>query len=164
MKWYFILGIISYGIFIIKFILSLFSSEIDGDVDIDSDGDMDFKVSDLLSFKGLIHFAMGFSGYLIATDSITTINIIVGILIGIVFMVILYFVYRELTKLSYEPSIKEKENLIGEKVTILFPLSNDFYNCRLDDYRELKCKCCEKKNVGDILTIKSYHNNIYYIN
>ncbi len=162
MKWYFILGIISYGIFIIKFILSLFSSEIDGDID--SDGDFDFKVSDLLSFKGLVHFAMGFSGYLIATDSITIVTIIVGILVGIIFMIILYFIYKELIKLSYEPSIKEKEDLIGEKVTVLFPLNDNFYNCRLSDYRELKCKCYEKKNIGDILTIKSYNNNTYYIN
>ena len=63
MEWYYILGIISYGIFIVQFILSNLGFG-DTDIDIDLDGDIDFDVSDLLSFKGLIHFLMGFSGWL----------------------------------------------------------------------------------------------------
>ena len=63
MEWYYILGIISYGIFIIQFILSNLGIS-DTDLDVDFDGNVDFSVSDLLSFKGLIHFAMGFSGWL----------------------------------------------------------------------------------------------------
>ena len=63
MEWYYVLGIISYGIFIVQFILSNLGFG-DTDIDIDLDGNVDFDVSDLLSFKGLIHFLMGFSGWL----------------------------------------------------------------------------------------------------
>lgn len=51
MEWYYILGIISYGIFIIQFILSNLGIS-DTDLDVDFDGNVDFSVSDLLSFKG----------------------------------------------------------------------------------------------------------------
>ena len=50
MEWYYVLGIISYGIFIVQFILSNLGFG-DADIDIDLDEDVDFDVSDLLSFK-----------------------------------------------------------------------------------------------------------------
>ena len=49
---YYILGGIAYGIFILQFIISWVAGEFDVDVD--------FDVSDVVSFKGFIHFFMGF--------------------------------------------------------------------------------------------------------
>lgn len=53
---YYLLAAVSYGIFLVQFILSWFG----GDTDLD--GELDMNVSD--SFKGLIHFIMGASGWL----------------------------------------------------------------------------------------------------
>ena len=53
---YYILGGIAYGIFILQFIISWVA----GEFDVDFDGDAD--VSDVVSFKGFIHFFMGFGG------------------------------------------------------------------------------------------------------
>ena len=77
MEWYYILGIISYSIFILQFILSNIGIG-DSDIDIDCDGDSDFSINDLLSFKGLIHFAMGFSGWLMLDKTVTIVSIIIA--------------------------------------------------------------------------------------
>ena len=63
MSVYFGLALFSTGIFIVQFILSFFIGELDLDTDIDLDGDGvdDFSIGDLISFKGLIHFLIGFS-------------------------------------------------------------------------------------------------------
>lgn len=53
---YYLSAAISYGIFLVQFILSWFGGDTDLDVDLDGD------VSDIVSFKGLIHFIMGASG------------------------------------------------------------------------------------------------------
>lgn len=74
MEWYYILGAVSYGIFIVQFILSSFGF-LETDLDVDFDGNVDFNVSDLLSFKGLIHFAMGFSGWLMLAGKVTAIEL-----------------------------------------------------------------------------------------
>ena len=63
---YYIVAVIVYDIFIVRFILSW----IGGDFDIDADLDL----SDVVSFKGLTHFLMGFSGWL-SVKSFTTHNI-----------------------------------------------------------------------------------------
>lgn len=56
---YYLLAAISYGIFIVQFILSWFGG--DTDLDVDLDGELDMDVSDIVSFKGLVHFVMGAS-------------------------------------------------------------------------------------------------------
>ena len=65
---YYGLAIVSYGIFIIRFILSW----IGGDFEIDADADLD--ISDVASFKGLTHFIMGFSGWMSIKSLISNIQ------------------------------------------------------------------------------------------
>ena len=49
---YYLLAAISYGISLVQFILSWFGE------DTDLDEELDMNVSDIVSFKGLIHFIM----------------------------------------------------------------------------------------------------------
>ncbi len=53
---YYIIGGVAYGI--LQFIISWVA----GELDVDFDGDADFDIGDVVSFKGLIHFLMGFGG------------------------------------------------------------------------------------------------------
>lgn len=164
MEWYYILGAISYSIFIIQFLLSL-CGFIDTDLDVDFDGNTDFSISDLISFKGLIHFTMGFSGWLMITQKVTFLSISVAVLIGFIFIIILYIVYKMCMKFNYEPKEISGEALIGNQVTIYLPESNGVYRCKLNAsiYTELTCYCEEEVQVGDVFTIVSYNNGIYYI-
>lgn len=164
MEWYYILGIISYSIFIIQFILSNLGIS-DTDLDIDFDGNIDFDVGDLLSFKGLIHFAMGFSGWLMLTGKVTVLTISCACCVGILFMLLLYFIYRICMKFNSEPTIKSKSDLVGEVVIVYVPLSNGKCICKVNapNYTEIMCKADTNVQMGDILTIKSYKDGIYYI-
>ena len=164
MEWYYILGAISYGIFILQFLISLFGPT-DTDLDVDFDGNSDFDLGDLVSFKGLIHFTMGFSGWLMIIGRVTVITVIIAIIIGIVFTFILYCIYKLCMRLNSEPTIKSKSALIGEVVIAYIPLSNGSWICKVNTptYTEITCVPDTEVKVGDILIIKSYENGIYYV-
>ena len=49
-----IIALVTTGIFLIQFVLSIFFGDIDADVDVDAD------ISSVVSFKGLTHFGIGF--------------------------------------------------------------------------------------------------------
>lgn len=164
MEWYYILGIISYSIFIIQAILSHLGF-IETELDVDFDSNADFSVSDLLSFKGLLHFIMGFSGWLMLSGKVTTLTISCACCAGVIFVIILYFVYKLCMKFQSEPTTKSKNALIGEVVIVYVPLPNGNCICKVDvpNYTEITCKADIEVQVGDILTIKSYKDGIYYI-
>ncbi len=53
-----IIALVTTGIFLIQFVLSIFFGDIDADVDVDAD------ISSVVSFKGLTHFGIGFGWYM----------------------------------------------------------------------------------------------------
>jgi hypothetical protein len=69
---------------------------------VDFDGDADFDVSDVVSFKGFIHFFMGFGGWTSIKQllgyEITWIDWLIGFFIGLVFVFIQ--ILYEITELS----------------------------------------------------------------
>lgn len=169
MEWYYILGIISYDIFIVQFFLFNFFGW--GDLDIDFDGEPDFGLGDVLSFKGLVHFAMGFSGWLMLAGKVTLTTLAIASVIGFAFIVILYYAYRLCLKFNSEPQIKSGESLVGKEVAIYVQISEMEYsgNCITDSgYIPLdRCRLSKPANhtikCGDILHIDSYKSGIYFI-
>ena len=53
-----IIALVTTGIFLIQFVLSIFFGDIDADVDVGAD------ISSVVSFKGLTHFGIGFGWYM----------------------------------------------------------------------------------------------------
>jgi len=108
MAWYFILFYISLIFFVIKFFITLIAGDIDFDVDFD--GDIDFDLSSMFSFKGILHFILGFSSYLSIVAKLNTINdetyifstsdYIIGIGIGVIFTIGLFYLYKLMLKLN----------------------------------------------------------------
>jgi hypothetical protein len=159
---YYIIGIFSYCTFIIQFIAALALGDID--LDIDLDGNIDFNVSDLCSFKGLIHFLMGYSGWIILTNSTTLLNNIIAIAIGLIFVVILYYIYRFILKLNYEPVSKSGKDLIGTKVTVYLTMADPYKCiCIVNGSCEINCISRDPVSAGDIRTILNYRDGIYFI-
>lgn len=117
---YYILGGIAYGIFILQFIISWVAGEFN--VDVDFDGDADFDVSDVVSFKGFIHFFMGFGGWTSIKQllgyEVTWIDWLIGFFIGLVFVFMLYHLYKFCMKLQNLPKDEPKTNLVGRTATI----------------------------------------------
>lgn len=118
MAWYVIVLIASAVLFLITTIGSLFFGEMDFDVNTDVDDvDIDgsgFLGGDIFSFKGLLHFAMGFSLTLTLMREVTIVSVCIGIGAGLVFVFVLYFLYKLIyTKsqqsLKYTDEIKEMD-------------------------------------------------------
>ena len=140
MAWYTILFITVMSLFIIKLAISLFAGDID--IDIDFDDDSDFDTSSAFSFKGLIHFLVGFSSYLFARAHTDTVNIVDGnvqfsfgdfawaIIIGIITMVALFYAYK--LALKANNSTKDPEDLINNsKGKIYINLGNGSYSVQV---------------------------------
>jgi hypothetical protein len=166
LEWYYILGIISYGIFLLQFIVSCITGEIDVDLDMDFDGDYDFSINDLVSFKGLIHFLMGFSGFIMLCGKVNIPITIVAIVIGVVFVILLAIVYKMAMKLNHEYVPKAGIELIGTLATvyIIKPEPDSLHCiCLLPTYQEINCIATEPVEIGDVRIIKGYTNGVYII-
>lgn len=165
---YYTIAVIVYGIFIIRFILSW----VGGDFDIESDVD----VSDVVSFKGFTHFLMGFSGWL-SVKSFTTHNImwydyLIAFILGVIFVIILYYVYKFLMKLENKPQVLSGKDLIGSTAKV-YLTSSTIDADTLFKYLittdngigtvEIPAKSREFYKIGDSVVIKDYVNAYYII-
>lgn len=137
MTWYSILFFVTLIYFVIKFVLSLVFGDLD--IDFDSDGEIDTDLSSMLSLKGILHFLLGFSStlYFIAKfnmDNVydysgnypfSVIDFISAIIIGLIFMVGLFYVYKLVLKLDH--SNVNEIDIDGMKCSILINLGNGSY-------------------------------------
>jgi uncharacterized membrane protein len=95
MEWYVIVLIVSSALFVLTSIGSLFFGGMDIDVDTDLDVDgSGFLVSDVISFKGLVHFTIGFSLTLTLMKDFSLLSATIGTVTGIVFVLVLYYLYK----------------------------------------------------------------------
>ena len=164
---YYGVAAIIYGIFIIRFILSW----IGGDFDMDVDTDLD--LSDVVSFKGATHFLMGFFGWL-SVKSFTTHNVewwdfLIAFALGVIFVIILYYVYKFLMTLELKPVPQTGKQLINcaAKIYLVIGKEDEFYKYIITvdtnvGTSELPAKSLNKYQVGDMVTISDY-SNAYYI-
>ena len=165
---YYTIAAIIYSIFIIRFILSW----VGGDFDVETDVD----VSDVVSFKGFTHFLMGFSGWL-SVKSFTTHNVVwydylIAFVLGVIFVIILYYVYKFLMKLENKPQVLSGKDLIGSTAKVYLVLSTIDadtlfkYIITVDNgigTIEIPAKSRESYKTGDSVVIKDYVNAYYII-
>jgi hypothetical protein len=130
MTWYEIVLLVS-SIF---FLLSTVGSLLFGGIDVDFDADIDVDVNtgglfgDVFSFKGLLHFCIGFSLVLTLMHEVSFASVSYGVITGLVFAVVLYFLYKfmydkaqhsikytyEIKDMDAEVYFWHKERRIGE--------------------------------------------------
>lgn len=166
-EWYYILGGVSYAIFLFQFIASVFF----GDIDFDLDVDADLSIGDLVSFKGLTHFLMGFSTWFMLKVTTGWINFVLAIVLGLIFMIILYYTYKLTLKLTQAPVILIGEDLVGKSASIYVNLGKDdegMYKYIINVNNnignvEYNAKSDEKYSIGDNVVIKSFINGNYFI-
>jgi hypothetical protein len=113
MAWYEIILIASSALFLLTTIGSLIFGEIefDADLDVDSDG---FLLSDVVSFKGLLHFVLGFSLTLTLMQEVSFRTVGIAVLVGSVFVFVLYYLYKLVygklqQSMKYTEEIKEMD-------------------------------------------------------
>ena len=167
---YYTAAAVIYGIFIIRFILSW----VGGDFDIDVDTDLD--LGDVVSFKGVTHFLMGFFGWL-SVKSFTTHNVmwydyLIAFVLGVIFVIILYYVYKFLMKLENKPQVLSGKDFIGSTAKVYLVLSTIDadtlfkYVITVNNGTgtvEIPAKSRESYKTGDSVVIKDYVNAYYII-
>lgn len=101
------IAIVASVIFLIQFIMSIFFGDLDTDTDIDAD------LSSAVSFKGFTHFCIGFGWYMYISNSTAISTFLIGILIGLAFVFILWFLYKK--PISFRKKINRRNRSAGRK-------------------------------------------------
>lgn len=97
------IAVVASAIFLIQFIMSIFFGDLDTDTDIDVD------LSSAVSFKGLTHFCIGFGWYMYIAKSTAISTFLIGILIGLLFVFILWFLYKKAYQLQKKTNRKRQK-------------------------------------------------------
>ena len=137
MAWYTILFITVFVLFAIKLIISWSAG--DFEIDVDLDGVDDFDASSAFSFKGLVHFLLGFSSYLFLRANMAEVDKINGVaqfgimdymiatIIGVILMFALFYGYKLAMKANN--SSKNPQDLVNNcKGIIYINLGNGQYS------------------------------------
>ena len=107
-----IIAVVTTGIFVIQFILSIFFGDIDADTDVDAD------ISSVVSFKGLTHFGIGFGWYMYLIGNTDIQSYAIAILIGLFFVFAVWFLYKKAYQLQQvnktEKNAVEVDVIIGK--------------------------------------------------
>jgi len=171
MTLYFALALFSTGIFVIQFLLSMFvaDTDFDTDADVDFDSGADFSVSDLVSFKGLIHFLIGFSWTMwFWRNENQFVAALVAVGVGLAFVFVLALVYWGALHLKNEIRPERGEDLVGREGEVYLKNQDGSYliYTKINGARrELKVYHDGTKDfqTGAIVRISSYSNGKYYI-
>ena len=163
---YYAIALIVYSIFIIRFILSWIGADFDIDADVD--------ISDVVSFKGLTHFLMGFSGWLSVksyiTHNVMWYDYIIALILGVIFVILLYFVYKLLISLETKPQILSGKQLIGKtgKIYVILEPEDSIKKYIITvgnglGTQEYPAKSNNSYKLGDEVVISDYVNAYYII-
>lgn len=169
---YYSLAIAAYSIFLIQFLVAVLGgSDLDMDIDFDGDGVGDLSWGDIFSFKGVIHFLMGFAGWLSLTSYTSTVvwyDYLIALAFGIVFVLALFYLGLLLLKLKQEPTGEKSKDFVGAKGTITIVCKDEpgYYYVTLFGHASTELKVRSEKheyNLGDEVVIQSYVNEQFYI-
>lgn len=163
---YYAVALTVYSIFIIRFILSWVGADFDIDTDID--------ISDVVSFKGLTHFLMGFSGWLSVksyiTHNVMWYDYLIALILGIIFVILLYFIYKLLISLETKPQVLFGKQLIGKtgKIYIILEPEDSIKKYIITvgnglGTQEYPAKSNNSYKLGDEVVISDYVNAYYII-
>ena len=163
---YYAVALTVYSIFIIRFILSWVGADFDIDADVD--------ISDVVSFKGLTHFLMGFSGWLSVksyiTHNVMWYDYLIALILGVIFVILLYFVYKFLISLETKPQILFGKQLIGKtgKIYVILEPEDSIKKYIITvgnglGTQEYPAKSNNSYKLGDEVVISDYVNAYYII-
>ena len=163
---YYAVALTVYSIFIIRFILSWVGADFDVDADVD--------IGDVVSFKGLTHFLMGFSGWLSVksyiTHNVMWYDYLIALILGVIFVILLYFVYKLLISLETKPQILFGKQLIGKtgKIYVILEPEDSIKKYIITvgnglGTQEYPAKSNNSYKLGDEVVISDYVNAYYII-
>ncbi len=157
-----IIALVTTGIFLIQFVLSIFFGDLDADVDVDTD------ISSVVSFKGLTHFGIGFGWDMYLAGNTEIQSYVVGILVGLFFVFAVWFLYKKAYQLQQVNRTEQTDQLVGRECTIYFKQSDSKYTVQTNRdgaMREVDVISESGKTyqTGDRTVITRYQDGTLYI-
>ena len=157
-----IIALVTTGIFLIQFVLSIFFGDLDADVDVDTD------ISSVVSFKGLTHFGIGFGWDMCLAGNTEIQRYVVGILVGLFFVFAAWFLYKKAYQLQKVNRTEQTDQLVGRECTIYFKQSDSKYTVQTNRdgaMREVDVISESGKayQTGDRTVITRYQDGTLYI-
>ena len=152
-----IIALVTTGIFLIQFVLSIFFGDLDADVDVD-----------VVSFKGLTHFGIGFGWYMYLAGNAEIQSYAIGILVGLFFVFAVWFLYKKAYQLQQVNRSEATNELAGRECTIYFKQSENKYTVQVSRdgaMREIDVISESGKTyqTGDRTVITRYQDGTLYI-
>lgn len=165
-QYYYLITAVLYGIFVVRFILSWAG----GDFDLDADLDL----GDVVSFKGITHFLMGVFSWLslklYSTHCIMWYDYLIAFVIGLIFVGILFYIYKLMFKLESKPTVLSGKDLVAHSGKI-YILEYVEMNSGLFHYTvtvgngigttEVEGVSTKEYKVGDIVILTGYDGTYY---
>ena len=148
-------------IFLVQFIMSVFFGDLDTDTDLDAD------LGSVVSFKGFTHFCIGMGWYMYISGGTDILSYGVGIAVGIVFVLVLWLLYKKAYQLQKENKPEKLEALLGRECQI-YSHSGERYIVQIavnGALREMEVRSLENKQyrTGDKSIICKVESGTLYI-
>ena len=106
-----LIAFVSTGIFLLQFIMSVFFGGLD--IDVDGDANADFDIGSFFSFKGLVHFLIGFGWTKVLFPGNGWHTFAIAVLVGLVFMIALFYCYLLAFRLQNLRKPERADALVG---------------------------------------------------
>ena len=156
------IALVTTGIFLIQFVLSIFFGDMDADVDVDAD------ISSVVSFKGLTHFGIGFGWYMYLAGNTEIQSYVLAMLVGLFFVFAVWFLYKKAYQLQQVNRTEQTDQLVGRECTIYFKQSDGRYTVQTSRdgaMREVDVISESDKayHTGDRTIITRYQDGVLYI-
>lgn len=157
-----IIALVTTGIFLVQFVLSIFFGDLNADTDVDTD------ISSVVSFKGLTHFGIGFGWYMYMGGSTEVVNYVIAIIVGLFFMIAVWYLYKKAYQLQQVNRAEATDQLVGRECAIYFNRGDGKYTVQVSRngaMREVDVISESGKDyrTGDKATIVSYKDGTLYI-
>lgn len=157
------LAVLATALFLVQFIMSIFF----GDLETDLDTTADLDLGSMISFKGLTHFCIGMGWYMYLSGGTDALSYGIGILTGLAFVFILWFLYKKAYQLQKENKPEKNEALLGRECTIYAHNGNRFVvqiavNGALRE-REVRSLGGKSYRTGEKTTVCKVENGVLYI-
>lgn len=162
-----LISLTSTGIFLVQFIISIFFGDLD--VDVDGDANADFDIGSLFSFKGVIHFLIGFGWTKVLFADNSWQSYALAVIVGLVFMLVLFYSYVLAFHLQNLRRPEASDKLVGRPGKIYINNGDGRYIIFIDrdgSLRELDVVSMSGRTdyqTDQTVTIRCVEDNTFYI-
>ena len=162
-----LIALVSTGIFLLQFIMSVFFGGLD--IDVDGDANADFDIGSFFSFKGMVHFLIGFGWTKALFPGNGWYTFAIAVAVGLVFMIALFYSYLLAFRLQNLRKPERADALVGRVGRIYINEGDGRYTIFVErDGAERELDVVSESGRTDYktderVTIERYAQNKYYI-